>query len=68
MRKAPAYQPCNEVGQGCKAPPIHAHSYTRATCFACGLPVCVNPKCSGRILWGRYGRQRVCRACKEDRR
>lgn len=36
---------------------------TRATCFACGLPVCT--ACSRRRRWHWYGTRRVCIRCEE---
>ena len=35
----------------------------RATCFACGLPVCVSPGCSKVLTYKWYGRKRICRTC-----
>jgi len=63
-----AYRPCNPVEEGCKAAPGLADSHTKATCFACGLPVCTNPQCSTRIQWKGYGRKRVCAICKDQER
>lgn len=39
---------------------------TRAKCFACGNSACTG--CSKRMVYGRFGRQRVCNDCQEDRR
>lgn len=41
----------------------HLHA-TKATCFACGLPVCT--KCSRIRTWFHFGRKRVCENCDED--
>lgn len=35
---------------------------TRATCFACGQPVCL--ACSRRRRWWRYGVRRICVYCE----
>lgn len=67
-----AHRSCHQVECGCTAPPAMADSYTRGTCFACGLPVCVNPGdetdpgCSRVMVWSHYGRRRVCRGCEVD--
>ena len=55
-------QPCNVVDQFCTARPAFKCSVTRATCFACGLAVCV--ECSTRRTYGRYGRVRLCNLCQ----
>ncbi len=36
----------------------------RLTCFACGEPVC--SKCSKKIEYYHYGKQRICDNCRED--
>lgn len=36
---------------------------TRAVCFQCGMPACV--ECSARLTYGRYGRRRICANCVE---
>lgn len=41
----------------------HMHG-TKATCFACGLPVCT--ACSRRRLWFSFGYRRICKHCDED--
>lgn len=61
--RALPYRSCDRVEQGCKAPPALAESYTKGTCYACGLPVCTNPACSRRIMWAGRGRKRVCSGC-----
>ena len=62
------HRSCNVVNQGCTAPPGIASSFTKATCFACGMSVCVGPQCSRRIRWHKYGRRRVCHSCESDAR
>ena len=59
-----AYRPCETVEEGCDAPPGLADSYTRATCWACGHPVCL--PCSRRREWHGYPRRRVCLGCDEE--
>lgn len=67
---------CEVSGEDCTAPagyqiggpggPIVENEFnsTRATCFACGLPVCTS--CSRRRSWFKYGRRRVCEDCEEQ--
>jgi hypothetical protein len=59
-----APRPCDVVNGGCLAPPGFTDSHTRATCFACGLPVCT--ECSRVRRWYRYGRRRICRSCETE--
>jgi hypothetical protein len=60
-----SYRACDVVNQFCEAPPALAWSYTRATCFACGLPVC--KACSSRRKYYSYGVKRICDRCQEER-
>lgn len=60
------YRPCDVVNMGCKAPPGLTTSYTKATCFACGLPVCTGSNCSKLMRWYGYGVRRICSGCQED--
>lgn len=60
------YRACDVVNEGCKAPPALAGSFTKATCFACGMPACTNSACSWRIQWHGYGRRRVCAKCSDE--
>jgi hypothetical protein len=60
------YRPCNEVGERCKAPPALADSKTKATCYQCGMPVCVGEECSKRMKYLHYGVQRVCVSCQVE--
>lgn len=56
-------RPCHVVETNCLAPPAMTFS-TRATCFRCREPVCVN--CSRRRAYARYGVRRLCNHCIED--
>ena len=56
---------CNIVDRDCKAPPGIA-GVTRATCYACGLPTCTNPKCSKVVPYVRSMRRRLCASCQHD--
>lgn len=64
---------CEVSGDDCLAPAgyqvggmgggiIQGTKPARATCFACGLPVCSN--CSTFREWARFGRKRVCDECR----
>lgn len=56
---------CNEVGEGCKAPPALA-DFARSECFACGLAVCTSPGCSRRVAYRTFGVRRICASCLEQ--
>lgn len=64
----PEIRACNIVDPGCTAPPGERvggdFESTRASCFACGLPVCLN--CSAIRTWFSYGRRRICRSCWDE--
>lgn len=65
-RRVP-HRSCNAVtSDHCEAPPAFADSYTKGTCFGCGMPVC--SRCSSRVKWYRYGRRRICDNCLEEHR
>jgi len=59
-----AIRPCNVANDDCTAPANLQAANTRATCFACGHPVCT--RCSRRIDWYDHGRRRVCDNCVDD--
>lgn len=61
-----SYRPCFVANVDCDAPANLEEAYTSATCFACGEPVCMDPGCSKRIRWCRFGRRRVCSICVEQ--
>lgn len=49
---------CFVASPGCMA------GETKAECFACGLPACL--ECSLRIVYYNWGRKRLCHLCIED--
>ena len=54
---------CDVVDQFCLAPPAGS-AWTRAECYACGLPAC--PNCSVLTDYYAYGRRRVCHRCVRE--
>lgn len=55
--------PCTVVaGPACRAPANGPRS-TRARCYACGEPVCVDPDCSTVRWWHGQPKRRVCANC-----
>lgn len=61
----PKAEPCDtNVSGSCKAPPGLAGAYTRAECFACGMPTCT--ACSSRRKYMKYGIKRICYNCQEQ--
>lgn len=56
--------PCHVADQFCTAPPVWAYSHTRGECYRCGEPTCT--KCSLRVDYLRYGRQRICHNCLDE--
>ncbi len=77
-KKEKEFRSCNVVSNECVAPAGFGISgaghyvsnreagdrETKATCFGCGMPVCV--KCSKRVKWYNHGRQRICFDCKPE--
>lgn len=52
------------VNPGCTSPAnLEPQVPARATCFACGEPVCLAPGCSIRRSWKKYGTRRICASC-----
>lgn len=55
---------CNVADQFCTARANLEGANTKAMCFACGLPVCLN--CSSIRVYWHYGRVRLCNNCQVD--
>lgn len=58
---------CCAVSRSCKASPGYEGPRLRTECFSCGLAVCTAPGCSIRTEYFRYGVQRICVGCLENR-
>lgn len=56
---------CSVVGEDCVSPAnLETIRNIKTTCFACGLPACV--QCSKIISYYNFGQKRLCNYCIEE--
>jgi len=58
---------CAVVGSdGCHSPAGTSYYVRLAECFRCADSVCTDFYCSRRVLYGKYGRKRLCATCIDE--